>query len=99
MTDSKQQPSRLARLRCRIGGHQWERVPYTNAFKSVVGRCTRCGKEATGIEAATMRADGSAPPSWLLDQDAKDELKAHYLDGNIDEDELEELMGEVVSDE
>lgn len=91
--------TRIDRLLCKVGGHQWEKVPYTNAFTDVVGKCSRCGTEATGHEAATHRMDGSGPPSWLLEQDAEQELKARYLAGDIDEEELDKLLDEVVPDE
>jgi len=39
-----------------------------------------------------MEAKGSGPTTSLLDQDAKEELRAHYLEGDIDEDELEDRL-------
>lgn len=101
MTDSEQGWDRLRSLWCKYRGHDWERVPHIAPLKdrsTVVGECSRCGHKARSRDYLYKTAGKPQPPRWLLDLTAEEELKAAYVEGHIDEEELERMSEEVLAD-
>jgi hypothetical protein len=97
----------IQKLLCTIRGHEWDQVRHVpvhvdgpfSSMDRVVGKCRRCGCEAQVSDVLKQTAYNSSPPSGLLEQSPEQELAALYAAGRINDDELEELAEEAVSDD